>query len=87
MINILEVKEVCEMLKVSRPTLASLPIPFIRVGKRIKYLESDVYKFLEQNKGSPFFQQATPEQKTIARKRMREKISQYKEIYSKSELG
>ena len=59
----------------------------IRLGKRIKYIELDTFKFLEQNKEAPFFQQVTAEQKTIARKRMRNKISQLKKLYSKSELG
>lgn len=49
MIEILEPKEVCKVLKVSRPTLALLPIRTVRIGKRVKYRHSDVETFMEEN--------------------------------------
>jgi len=49
MIKILEIKDVCKMLKVSRPTLALLSIPTVTIGKREKYRFSDVEKFIEEN--------------------------------------
>ena len=50
MIQILEVKDVCKILKVSRTTLAFLPIQKVKIGKREKYLLSDITDFIKQNK-------------------------------------
>jgi integrase len=47
MMQVLEIKEVCKKLNVSRPTLKNLPIQKVQIGKRYKYLESDVEEFLK----------------------------------------
>ena len=87
MIKILDIKEVCKMLKVSRPTLATLNIPTIQVGKRFKYLLSDVEAFIELNKKPGQYMQLRSEQKTVEQKRIRDKISVYKKLYSRTNNG
>lgn len=83
MLEILEVKEVCKILKVSRPTLATLPIPYFRVGKRDKYLLSDITDYLKKNRKTHEHRLIEAEQKIELKKMMRAKISRYREeIYN-----
>ena len=82
--EILEVKEVCKMLKVSRPTLASLPIPTVRIGKRDKYRFSDVKEFVEKNIHSGDYKKIAAEEKLRKRIQMKNKIIQYQEELKKS---
>ena len=76
---ILDIKEVCALLKVSRPTLATLPIPFFRIGKRDKYLLSDITDYLKKNSKTHEHRLIEAEQKIELKKMMRAKISRYRE--------
>jgi hypothetical protein len=82
MIELIEVKDVCKILKVSRPTLSSLSIPSIRVGKREKYLLSDIQDYINSNKISGRIKQLKAEQNIIEKKHIKEKIAQYKKKFS-----
>lgn len=82
MIELIEVKEVCKILKVSRPTLAILSIPSIRVGKRNKYLLSDIQDYINSNKISGKMNQLEAEQKILEKNQITEKIVQYKKKFS-----
>lgn len=42
--------ELAKLLKVSKDTLRRLPIPYVRVGRGIRYRWSDVERFLASRK-------------------------------------
>ena len=75
--EIMEPKEVCKLLRVSRPTLAALPIPTVRIGKRDKYRYSDVTEFIEGNTNPSGYKRMAVEEKIKKRIRMKNKINQY----------
>jgi predicted DNA-binding transcriptional regulator AlpA len=47
--EILNVKEACAFLKISRGTLAKLHIPKIKIRRRIFFKKSDILKFITEN--------------------------------------
>jgi hypothetical protein len=85
---ILDIKEVCALLKVSRPTLATLPIPSYKVGKRDKYLLSDITDYLKKNRKSHEHRLLEAEQKIDFRKKTKEKILRYREeLYNEKKIN
>jgi hypothetical protein len=47
--EILNAKEVRELLRISKGTLNKLPIPKISIRRRVLYKKSDIIKFITEN--------------------------------------
>ena len=87
LIKILDISEICELLKISRPTLAGLPIPTVRIGKRIKYKYSDILQYLNKNTQSSNYSKIIASRGKIKTGEViRKKIEKYKRQIAKGEL-
>jgi hypothetical protein len=69
-----------KILKVSRPTLALLPISTVKIGKRYKYRHSDVINFLEENSIPGSYKMIAAKQKIKKRIHTRNIINKHIEL-------